>query len=70
MALTEQRTLNQVTILPNQKAASVQWADQILRDGVVVTETYHRCSYTEEQKSLFLTEVEGAESYLAALGWL
>lgn len=69
MALTEQRVLKQVTILAQQSAANVQWADQILRDGELVTETYYRAAYTEEQKEQFLEQVEGAENYLAALGW-
>lgn len=69
MALTEQRILKQVTTLPNQSAVNVQWANQILRDGELVTETYERKAYTADQKAEFLTEVEGAENYIAALGW-
>lgn len=42
MALTEQRILKQFAILPAAGAVQVQWADQILRDGKLVTETYHR----------------------------
>lgn len=69
MALTEQRILKQVTILAQQSSANVQWANQILRDGEVITETYERKAYTIEQKDDFLAEVEGASNYLAALGW-
>lgn len=69
MALTEQRILKQVTVLPAQSAVNVQWANQILRDGEVITETYERKAYTADQKDEFLAEVAGAESYLAALGW-
>ena len=69
MALTEQRILKQVTTLPNQSAVNVQWANQILRDGELVTETYERKAYTADQKAEFLVEVEGAENYIAALGW-
>lgn len=69
MALTEQRILSQVTTLPAQSAANVQWANQILRDDVVISETYERKAYTVEQKADFLSEVEGAENYITALGW-
>ncbi len=69
MALTEQRIIKSVTISPGL-SVSVQWADQILKDDVVISETYHRCAYTEEQKSLFLAEVDGADAYLAVLGWV
>ena len=69
MALTEQRILSQVTTLPAQSAANVQWSNQILRDGEVVSETFERKAYTAEQKAEFLAEVEGAENYITALGW-
>lgn len=69
MALTEQRVLKQVSILPEQNAVNVQWADQILRDGQVISEVFHRKAYTAEQKDEFITEVEGADSYIIALGW-
>lgn len=69
MALSEQRILKQVTVLAQQSAANVQWANQILRDGEVISETYERKAYTEDQKDSFLSEVEGAEGYVLILGW-
>ncbi len=69
MALTEQRIINQVSILPNQSAINVQWADQILRDGEVIQQQYHRKAYTAEQKDEFLAEVDGADAYVSAVGW-
>lgn len=69
MALSEQRILKQVSILPAQSAVNVQWANQILRDGEVISETYERKAYTQEQAAEFINEVEGAESYITALGW-
>lgn len=69
MALSEQRTLSQVTTLPAQSAVNVQWSNQILRDDAVVSETFERKAYTAEQKAEFLAEVEGAENYITALGW-
>jgi hypothetical protein len=69
MPLSEQRILEQVTILADRGAANVQWADQVLRDGVVISETPHRKAYTADNKDEFLAEVENAEGYLPALGW-
>lgn len=69
MALSEQRILKQVAILPAQSAVNVQWANQILRDGELVSETYERKAYTAEQKAQFEAEVEGATAYVTALGW-
>ena len=69
MALTEQRILKQVSVLPDQSAVNVQWADQILRDGELVTETLHRCAYTQADKDRFLMEVKDAALYLPIRGW-
>lgn len=69
MALTEQKILKQVSILPAQSAVNVQWANQILRDGEVISEQFERKAYTAEQKDEFLGEVEGAAAYIEALGW-
>lgn len=69
MALTEQKILKQVSILPAQSAANVQWANQILRDGEVISETFERKAYTADQKTEFMAEVGGAAQYAAALGW-
>ena len=69
MALTEQRILKQVSILPNQSAVNVQWASQILRDGEVISENYERKAYSADQKADFLAEVEGAQAYVTAMGW-
>lgn len=70
MALTEQRILKSVQVLSQQSAVNVQWANQILRDGELVTETYERKAYTAEQYHDFIAEVEGAEAYIAVLGWV
>lgn len=69
MALTEQKTLSQVTILPESGAANVRWDNVIYRDGEEISRQPHRKAYTAEQKDDFLAEVEGAEAYLTALGW-
>lgn len=67
--LTERKILNQVTVLPQQGGANVQWLNQVLRDGEVISSIPHRKSYGPTQRDEFLAEVEGAENYLAALGW-
>ena len=69
MALTEQRIINQVTVLPSQNAINVQWADQILRDGEVISQTYHRKAYGPGQQAEFLAEVEGADAYVNLIDW-
>ena len=69
MALTEQKVLKQVSVLPQQNAVNVQWANQILRDGEVISEQFERKAYTAEQKDEFLAEVTGAQFACDALGW-
>lgn len=69
MALTEQRILKQVTLLPQANAVNVQWANQILRDGELVSETYERKAYGEDQKVDFINEVTGGQAYSDIMGW-
>ena len=69
MALTEQRALSQVTVLPELNSVNVQWLDQILRDGEVIASTPFRKAYGAEQKEDFLAEVDQADQYVAILGW-
>lgn len=69
MALTEQRVLKQVSLLPEKDAIEVQWADQVLRDGVIIAEELHRRAYTKDSRAMFLAEVENGEAYAAAMGW-
>ena len=67
--LTEQRIVKQITTLPSQGAINVQWSNQILRDGTLVSETYERKAYTEDQVAEFSAEVTGASNYITAMGW-
>ena len=69
MAYTEARVLKQVAVLPAQNAVNVQWSNVILKDGIVISETYERCAYSASDKNKFLVEVEGAAAYVAILGW-
>lgn len=69
MALTELRTVNQVSLLPQSNTINVQWKNQILRDGEEISYTYERKAYSQEQKSELEAEVEGAAAYVTAMGW-
>ena len=69
MALTEQTIIKQITVKPAQQAIEVQWANQILRDGEFISETYHRKAYGQEQQAEFAAEVAGAAAYVTAVGW-
>ena len=66
---TEQRILKQVTVLASQSAVNVQWGNQVLKDGELLTETFERKAYTSDNKADFLAEVEGAAGYVEILGW-
>jgi len=69
VALTEQKVVKQVTHLPQSNTIQVQWANQILRDGEFVSETYERKAYMEAQKNEFLSEVNNALGHVKAMGW-
>ncbi len=69
MALTEKTIIKQVAVLPAQSAINVQWANQVLRDDEVISETYHRKAYTKEQQAEFEAEVTGAAAYVTAVAW-
>lgn len=69
MALTEKTVLSQVTILPEQGAVNVRWDNIVERDGVEISRQPHRKAYAADQRAEFEAEVEGAASYIAALGW-
>ena len=66
---TETRVLNQVTILPQQNAVNVQWANIVTKDEVEISKTYERKAYSQDQSAEFAAEVEGAASYMAAMDW-
>lgn len=67
--LTEQKVVNQVTLLPQISGIQVQWKNQILRDGVEISYTYERKAYAQEQKAEFEAEVDGAAAYVTVMGW-
>ena len=65
----ERKVLNQVTILQANKLVAVQWLNEILKDGKVISSVPHRCTYSAAEKERFISEVEGAEAYVAIIGW-
>lgn len=69
MAFTETSVIAEITVLPAEATAQVKWRNTIEKDGEVISSKDHYKLYPESQKSEFLAEVEGAESYIAALGW-
>lgn len=69
MALTESSVITEITTLPLENNVQVKWRNTIEKDGVVVSVKDHYRVYSADQKADFLAEVEGAASYIAALGW-
>lgn len=69
MEIIEKKIVSQVNILPFSNTVNVQWSNQILKDDIVIAETYTRKAYSKEQKEEFLDEVENAESYINPLKW-
>lgn len=67
--LSKQTVLRSVETLLQQDGINVSWDNQILEDGVVISSTSHRCSYTRDQKNQLLAEVDGAEKYISIMGW-
>lgn len=70
MALSEQRILTSVTVLPESKIIQVLWRDAILRDGEEISSTNHRRAYMESEKAEFLADVPGGAVYAQAAGWV
>ena len=71
MTTTINKVLRRVEIVQdaNGKNAEVEWENQVLQDGSVINKWPHRIGYQQAQKAQFLSDVEGASSYLSALGW-
>ena len=69
MALTEQRILKSITVNVDSNTISVQHADQVLRDGEVISEQFHRKAYAAEQQEEFEAEVTDAAKYIGLITW-
>jgi len=66
MSLTEQRIIKQITILPATGGINVQWANQVLKDGVVLSETFERSSYESSNLSSFTDGVIDVNAFLTS----
>ena len=69
MALTESTILAHVGLNQTANSIEVRWDNIIDRDGETISRVPHRKAYSVEQKADFLAEVEGADKYVAAMGW-
>lgn len=65
----EKTILANVELLVAANCIQVKWLNQILKDGVVISEVPHRKAYMQDQKAEFIAEVEGAQKYIDAMGW-
>lgn len=69
MVISEEKSISQIAFLPKASAINVQWTISIIKEDVVIAETYERKSYTAAQKDEFLSEVDSAVLYIKAIGW-
>ena len=65
----ETKTVVEFTVLPAESAMQVKWRIQVTKDGEVISSKDHYKIYTSDQKDELLAEVEGAEGYVAIMGW-
>jgi hypothetical protein len=65
----EIKTLAEMTHLPLESAMQVKWRIEVRKDGETLVSHEHYKLYAESQYHEFLAEVEGAQAYLAVLGW-
>lgn len=69
MALTETNSIAEITVLPLENNVQVKWRNKIEQDGRVLVERDHYKLFGPDKYHDFLAEVEGAEAYIAVLGW-
>lgn len=62
MALIKQRILKSVEALPQQQSVNVRWADQVLENGVVISEQFHRRAYSQAEYAAFVADVPGGKA--------
>lgn len=67
---TEQRILQSVTHQVVANALEIEWRDQVLRDGVVISDTPHRRAYMEDELLQLQADLgAAADGYAAVAGW-
>ena len=69
MALTENKVLKSIEVIPEAQSVNVLWENQVLRDGVVISQTLERSAYNELDKIRFMSDVSSANEYITILGW-
>ena len=57
MALSEQRVLISIEVLPEQNAINVKWEDQISRDGAMISGLPFRRAYGKDQRAEFISDL-------------
>jgi hypothetical protein len=67
--LEEIKTLAEMTHLPLESAMQIKWRIEVRKDGEILVSREHYKLYTADQYHEFLAEVEGADAYIAVLGW-
>lgn len=70
--LTKRRVLRQFTVNLQANTLEIQWTTQVLEDGAMLAETFHRKAYAEEQ-SLELDADLSAEAAIkmrSVMGWV
>ena len=65
----ETKNIIELTHLPAENTMQVKWRIQVTKDDEVISSKDHYKLYTADQKADFLAEVEGADAYIAVLGW-
>ncbi len=70
MAITETSTITEITALPLENNIQVKWRNTIEKDDEVISSKDHYKLFSKNQSAEFAAEVEGADAYMAALGWV
>lgn len=68
--LTEQTVVKQIALAFEQQVVHVQWAKQILKNNIVISESFSRKSYSRNDVEDFRKNIPNARLYEEALGWL
>ena len=69
MAITENSVIVEITALPLENNIQVKWRNTVEKDGEVLSSKDHYKLFGQADSESFATEVEGAASYMAAMGW-
>lgn len=70
MAFAKEVRLRSVEVLPESNAVNVCWINRVYEDEILISESFVRSVYTNENMPEFLEDVLGAEHYAQALGWI